>query len=184
MAHYFEKKFDLLIGVISRATIQIFVRSANKLLVSTPHKVKVSAFHSFVFNIRGLLGAETGAGTSQLKFASCRAVNHRRGHRIFFAQNATGKHHLDAFPTWSMYLWYIRSIERSFKPNLTCWAVGWKSVASQYVDFRLPDPYFGYFSPNILREKTFVIVILILVCTCDILKALREDLNPICLLER
>ena len=71
----------------------------------------------------------------------------------YFAPNAAGKHRLDGFPTSSMYFWYIRSNHGRFKHNLTCWAVGWKSVASQYVDFRPPDPHFGFFSPKMLREN-------------------------------
>ena len=73
--------------------------------------------------------------------------------RIFFAQNAAENHCLGGFPTWSLYLWYSRSIERRFKPDLASLDVGWKLVASQYVDFRPPDSHFGFFSPKMLREK-------------------------------
>ena len=83
----------------------------------------------------------------------CRFSSPRSPFRFFFTQNATGKHRLGGFPTWSMYFWYIRSNQRRFKPNWTCWAVGWKSIASQYVDFRAPDPHFGYFSPKVVRKK-------------------------------
>ena len=75
----------------------------------------------------------------------CRFSSPSYTFRIFFAQNVAGNHRLDGFPTWSMYVWYIRSNQRRFKPNLTCWAVGWKSVASQNVDVRPPDPHFGFF---------------------------------------
>ena len=101
-------------------------------------------------------------------------------YRIFFAQNAAGKHRLDAFPTSSMYLWYIRSIERRFKPDLTCSAVGVKSVASryivsQYVDFRPPDPHFDLSSPKMLRENIVSMLFLLDLCIYDVVEALRED---------
>ena len=86
------------------------------------------------------------------------------------------------FITWSMYLWYIRSIERRFQPDFFCWAVGWKSVASQYVDFRPPDSNFGFFSPKMLRKNIVSMVYLLDLCICDVFEAMRKDLNPICLL--
>ena len=104
--------------------------------------------------------------------------------RYFFAQNTAGKHRLDGFPTWSMYFWSIRSSQRRFKPNLSCWAVGGISVVSQYVDFRHPYPHFGFFAPKKLRKNIVSVVFLLDLCICDILEAMREDLNPIWLLSR
>ena len=49
----------------------------------------------------------------------------------FFAQNTAAKYRHDGFYTF--YVWhYIRSNEKRFKPNLTCWVGGWESVGSRY----------------------------------------------------